>query len=399
MVLARLVDVSTLGEILYATVFANIVIVLSSYGFDNLVIREVSQGRYGIVQVASNLLFAKLILSGALILLIALFIELVHIPLRHPSDLWFYIGAGMMNSFINSINALRKASGDFTTELRVSLARSGLFFGGTLLAVYFCGATTLLVGQVRLLSRVLCLVLAVGIFGKEMRKHGHDSCLYRPQSVIVRELFVVGFPFALQALLGTAYFQLDSLVLGALKTATEVGYYQASMQVVSAVMLVPIAVIQAYYPRLARALSDPDAKGVSLMREMMAVLALLGFCLTFTFGLGAPFLITFLYGVKMQPSVVVMQILSLVFLIRSVAGGFGVSLISLGWQKVQVLAGFIAVVGSLALNFLLIPKGGFVAVAWINLLINAVILCIYSFWWRAVSPRFDGVTRIRLTRR
>ena len=390
-ILARLVDVSTLGEILYATVFANIIVVLASYGFDNLVVREISQDRYGIVEITSNLLIAKLVLTAALALLVGVLIEVMRVPLRNPTSLWFYVSASLVHSLANTLNALRKGKNDFATEMKVSLSYAGVSLVGTLLAVYFWGATTLLVGQVRLLSRVISLVLAVVIFFRKLSGSNFGSHSWRPRLGVVKELFVVGFPFALQAILGTAYFQLDILVLGALKTATDVGYYQAPMQVVSAIMLLPSAVIQAYYPPLAKRLSNLDAAGMSLVKQMIGVLAMLGFCLTATFGLGASFLVILLYGAKMQPSIAVMRILSLVFIVRSVAGGLGIGLISVGWQRAQVFAGFVAVVGSLVLNSLLIPTGGFVSVAWVNLITNLVVLCIYALWWKKASARLVGV--------
>jgi O-antigen/teichoic acid export membrane protein len=392
MILARLVDVGTLGEILYATVFSNIAVVLASYGFENLTIREVSQEHYSIHEITLNLVLAKLILSGILVLAVVSFIDLVPIPLRHPGDLWFYFGASLINSFINSLNALRKGKNDFATEMKVSLFGSSLLFVGTLIAVFTFDATTLLVGQVRLLSRVIALFFAVIIFLKRLWREKCGAYSWGPKLATVWELFVAGFPFGLQAILGTAYFQLDVLVLGALKTSVEVGFYQAPMQLITAVMLVPIAVIQAYYPRLARAFWGPDSEGLPLMRQMMRVLAVLGLGFTVLFGIGASVLITVVYGAKMGPSIPAMRILSLVFIVRSMAGGLGMSLMAVGLQKVPALAGFIALIGSLGLNLLLIPKGGFIAVAWVNLTTNFGILCLYTLWWkRTMSFKLPAV--------
>lgn len=385
MILARLVDVGTLGEILYATSFSNIVVVLVSYGLENLSIREVSQGRYKIDELISNLLLTKLILSGVVAVLVCLFINMVPVPLKNSKDLWFYVSAALFNSFIKSFIALRKGVGDFGTQAKVSLLRSGIFFVGTLSAVLIWDATTLLVGQVRLLSRVVALAFTATIFIRKLSRE-HRGRSWGPKVSVVRKLFVVGFPFALQAVLGTAYFQLDTLILGAFKTSTEVGYYQAPMQIISMVMLVPIAIIQAYFPKLAQALNEPGSSDRSLMKQMLSVLSIFGLSLTVLFMLGASILITFVYGTSMQPSIVVMRILSVVFVVRSVASGLGISLVSLGLEKVSVLAGFVALVGSLGLNLLLIPTGGFVAAAWVNLITNLLVLVIYSLWWKRVLP-------------
>lgn len=382
MVLARMVDVSTLGEILYATVFANIVVTIASYGFENLIIRDISQKRYSIHEITITLLVAKLVLSTVLVLAIMLFANLVRMPLKHSGDLWFYFGAALINSFTNSLIALRKGQNDFVTGMYISMFGSGLLFVGTLVAILYWDATTLLVGQVRLLTQLVAFVFAVAVFLKKTRKETQSTRWQGAKPATVWTLLVVGFPFWLQAVLGTAYFRLDVIVLGALKTSAEVGFYQAPMQLISAVMLLSVAVIQAYYPRLAKAFSESGSEGLLLMRQMMGVLVVLGFCFMALFSLGAPLIITILYGAKMEPSIQVMQILSALFLVRSVSGGLGISLMAVGMEKATAWAGLVALIGSLGLNFLLIPGGGFIATTWVNLLINFCVLCIYFLGWR-----------------
>jgi O-antigen/teichoic acid export membrane protein len=387
MILARFTDVSTLGEIMYAAVFANIVVVLVSYGLDNLVVREISQSRYALSDLAVNLVFAKAVLSVLMILLLLAFMRLLSVPLKDPSDLWVYVAAALLNSFVNSLCALRKGKNDFVTEIRVSLFRNATFFVGVLIAVYLWGTSTLLVGQVRLLTAALALGLAIILFLKELGEARSDLSLQRLHATVVKMLFVVGFPFALQAVLGTAYVQVDTLVLGAIRGSTEVGYYQAAMQIVSAMMLIPTAVIQAFYPRLAHEYSTKGPTGTPTLKRMLVVLVVLGPFLAAVLGLGASLLVATLFGTKMQPSVVVLQILSLIFLVRPLAGGLGISLMSVGLQKVLALAGSVALVTSLTLNLLLVPTRGYVAAAWVALITNVIILGIYLFEWRRASAR------------
>lgn len=379
MILARLVDVSVLGEILYAIVFSNIAVVIASYGFENLIIREISQKRYSIHVITVNLLVAKLALSTVLIFGIMLFIRVVPIPLRNSGDLWFYFGASLINSYINSLSALRKGRNDFSTDIKVSLFSNTLLFVITLSSVFCWGGTTLLVGQIRLLTRIFAFVFAGGLFLKRTQQEESDNW-GKVNWAIIWALFVKGLPFGLQAMLGTAYFQLDVIVLGALKNSTEVGFYQSSMQLISAMMLFPNAITNAYYPRLAEAFLSSE-RGLLLMRQMMKVLIICGLCFTAVFGLGAPLIITIFYGAKMSPSIQAMRILSMLFLIRSAAGGIGMSLMAIRQQKITAWASLAALITNLSLNLWLIPTGGFVAVAWINLFTNFLIWTIYFWTW------------------
>lgn len=384
MILARLVDVDTFGEILYAIAFANIAIVVVSFGFEDLVIREVSQGHYSIQGIIPNILTVKLILSTVAVLGVMLFIKLVHIPLKHPEDLWWYFGATLINSFMNSLSALRKGKNDFATDMKVSLFSNSLLFGGTLGATLCWRATTLLLGRVRLFCRLASLLFAVFIFVRKLQaeEYSVSKTGWRgPNLSAVWELFVTGFPFGIQSVLGHAYFRLDVIVLGALRSSAEVGFYQSPMQLVSAVMLIPLAITRAYYPKLAKMFLGMDAKGLLLMRQMMRILLVSGLCLALLFGLGASFIITIVYSTKMEPSIPAMRILSLLFILRFVAAGLGISLMAMGLQKIAALADFVALIGSLGLGFWLIPKGGFITAAWVNVLMNCCILCICALGW------------------
>jgi O-antigen/teichoic acid export membrane protein len=381
MILARLTDTETLGEILYCIVFANLIVVLVSYGLDNLILREISQARYTLVGLALNLLIAKLILALILVILTHIFMRLVPIPLANPADLWFYVGAAVANSFASSISALRKGKNDFVTDMEISLFQNITFFGGVLAVVFVLGTTTRLVGQIRFATRLLSVVLALFLFVKKLEKVDRGSTLGELQPTIIKMLFVVGLPFALQAILGTAYFQTDTLVLGAVRNSTEVAYYQSAMQIVTGLMLVSTAVIQAYYPRIAHQFSVPGTAAMVSVKQMLRVLGGVGLCLMILTGLGAPLLLTLLYGPTMKPGIQVLQILSLVFLVRSIAGGLGITLMSTGYQRVLALAG---------LNLLFVPRNGYMAAAWVSLSTNLIILGIYGIWWKRVSGSLAG---------
>ncbi len=384
-VLARLVEVRVLGEIFYAIAFSNIVSVLVSYGLDNLVIREISQKRFLVSDIFLNLLVSRLILFTVISVLVCIFVIVWGLPLDKYGDIWPYVCAAYADSMIQSLGALRKGVNDFTLDLKNSVFRALLFFIVTLAGILIFGASTSLVGWTRLLSRIMTLILAWFILNRAIAEEGGGRD-YGIDFKKIRYLLMIGFPFALQAILGAAYFQVDILILGELSSVAQVGYYQAAMQVVTTGMLVPLSLLQAYYPKLADSLL-PGKRAYKLQNQMMVVLVLVGLGLSLFTGVFSPLIIGVLYGEKMSPSILLLQTLTLVFVIRSVAGGLGFSLISVDLQKSQVYAGLIATIGSFALNILLIPMFDSLGAAISSIATNSIVLLVYSLWWQRFRAR------------
>ena len=95
--------------------------------------------------------------------------------------------------------------------------------------------------------------------------------------------------------------------------------------------------------------------------------------------LAAEPLLRLVYGPKMSPSVPVLRVAALIPLIRFISGGYGAILISIHRQEVQVIGAAVATVLIAALDWFLVPRAGYIAAAWVNLLANSVVLGIFVF--------------------
>lgn len=76
-----------------------------------------------------------------------------------------------------------------------------------------------------------------------------------------RALLSSGFPLMLNALLATAFVQLDILILQAMQGTAVVGHYHAAYKFINALNAVPAAVVLAAFPLMARAAADPESLG------------------------------------------------------------------------------------------------------------------------------------------
>ncbi len=109
----------------------------------------------------------------------------------------------------------------------------------------------------------------------------------------------------------------------------------------------------------------------------MRALTLAGILISFGLFLAAEPLLHLVYGSKMAPSVPVFRVAAFIPLVRFISGGYGIVLISIHRQNVQVVGAVVAAVIIAALDWFLVPRAGYVVAAWVNLLANTVVLGIF----------------------
>jgi len=179
-----------------------------------------------------------------------------------------------------------------------------------------------------------------------------DIKLIKPTMGAALPLAVVGF-------LGVFMFNIDVVILGWFKSATEIGFYSAGQKIVQLLYTLPAIVASAIFPALSRLHEKNEHQKVSLVMEK-------GMALIFTFALPlviggiilANPIISFLYGNEYLPAVLTFQILLLTIIII-----FPQTLLSnlvLAYNKQKKIAYFVGLtaLGNVIFDLLLIPKFG-----------------------------------------
>jgi O-antigen/teichoic acid export membrane protein len=288
--------------------------------------------------------------------------------------LFIFVVSGLLNAFSIVISAVNKGLNDFTVEAKVSSFYSLLLIFFLAGAYFVFPRTSMTVGLCMLLSNALEFGAALLLVKPMMQ----TETGILPSHTIVRDLLKFGLPFALNLILATLYFQIDTLIVGQILNLEEVGFYQAAIRLVMATIPVAMILINAFYPRLVRAY-DPEARKfiTSDHQKMLAALLVLGIAGAILFNILAQPIINLIYGPKMLASVPILQIFALVLVFRFMAGGYAVLLIARGQQIVLVWAAGSATVVNVVLNLVLIPRFGIAGSAWVNVITNLLILLIY----------------------
>ncbi len=185
-----------------------------------------------------------------------------------------------------------------------------------------------------------------------------------PDIPLIRQMAGESFPLMINHFLATVFFQVDILILQALKGAEVVAQYSTGYKWLLAVNIVPSFFTQALFPLMSRQAEQDPAKLSQTFRFGIKLLFALTLPLALAFTVLAEPLTLILGGPRYLPD----GAIALQLLIWSIPIGWMNSLtqytlISLGLQRMITRAFVLAVVFNLTANYLFIPEYGFQAAA------------------------------------
>lgn len=162
-------------------------------------------------------------------------------------------------------------------------------------------------------------------------------------------------PFGLNTAFTAIYISADVVLLAWLAGPDQAGHYRAASSLVGPLAFLAIAFNDALFPRMSAAAktATQDAAGYVKMSLRLALLTSLPLCLFFA--LFAPGVVEFLYGPKYGPTVLLLQVLSLVIPLRFINNSLATGLTACdrqGWR--MACAGWAAAL-NLALNLAILP--------------------------------------------
>jgi len=206
------------------------------------------------------------------------------------------------------------------------------------------------------ISQFLILAITMGYIGKEAKSTRVDRWA-------ARELLTGGAKLHLNAIGTYLFSQANVLILNNYRTPKETAYYHLSVQLVTALQVIPTAVSMVAYSLVAQ--EGPDAawpKHRKLLGE--AVLLIVGLAAIAYFA--APFGVSLVFGKAFLPSVPLFRILLL-----SVIGMTMSTVMACQWIARGLFvhaAGLTLFVGGATVlaNFLTVPKYGMVGAAWVT---------------------------------
>lgn len=203
-----------------------------------------------------------------------------------------------------------------------------------------------------------------------LTRHYIRSFISRFDKALIKPLLSASIPMSLAAILGAVMINTDTVLLGWLTTASDVGLFAAAQKPILLLYIIPSFVAAAIFPPLARfAKNNPDNFRLLTEKGLAAVL-LLGFPLVAGLLLTTKEIVELLYGTAYLPSVNAMKILSLTLLTMFPMSMLVNGIFAYNEQKFLTKIGLVGVAVNAALDLIFIPIWGIAGCALATLLVQ-----------------------------
>ncbi|TVR20250.1 MAG: hypothetical protein EA396_10900 [Anaerolineaceae bacterium] len=393
LVMLRILGPEDAGIYYYAIVVFVWFDIFTNFGLDVFVIREVSRERLRALFYLLNSSYLRLFL---MVLCVPVLIGFLAI--RQAT-----IEPALTNEALMAIGLLYIG----LAPASISKGLTGIFYAFQK-AEYPAAVTTITTINKAVLG-VIALLLGYGIVGlaavsivvnlitvsilgvaawRLMRRESVSSAPRQPDSGLLRQMTGQSWPLMLNHFLATIFFQIDVVILEALRGARIVGQYSVAYRWLLALNVIPAFFTQALLPVMSRQWrEDHDAlrRTYTLGVKILVALAI-PLAVAFTFL--AEFLTLFLGGAAFMPA----GAIALQIMIWSIPFGWMNSLtqyalIAVDLQRMITRAFVVAVTFNIVTNLIFIPRYGYQAAAVTTILSEIVLLLPFAVLMQSALGR------------
>jgi O-antigen/teichoic acid export membrane protein len=351
-IIARALGVEEFGRFAFALSFTGIFLVFADYGFNLLIVRDVAVSPTDALRIVNRVLNGKLVLAVAATAVLVIAIKSLDYPPETELLVYVLWAAALMYSFGLVLNTVFRGLNRFQYETYPTVILNAVQFA-LVAAMLLMGFGSISVALAYLVSRAVYLMVSLRLVRRKIGRLGFSVEVVDGLRILNESL-----PFGVHAILAVLYFQLDTVFLSYLSGDAEVGYYQAAMRVVMALMIAHELIATSYFPVLARDFkADPvafRAHGAALNKYMLLAGALsAAFLLPYSGSV-----IGVLYGERYLSAAPVMRLLSVVVFLRFLGASYANFITVADSQRLRALGVGLSVVVNVALNLALIPRYG-----------------------------------------
>ncbi len=352
LILARSFGATGAGVFTTAMAFALLFTQMSFWGLDQVLIRDVAPHPDEASRYVSGFLFARLVLATLLTLL--LWGTVGGLGLYGTRERWVILLIGLTilpDSLSNICQALYIACDRMIYLPVVASVQLILRLGVGALLLFWTRSLLVLAGV--LLASSL-ITLAIHLFITHTR---FGALSRRLDAAFVRRQLVDALPFLAISVLYNLEQRGDVLLLSAMRSARDVGYYGGAVTIVTLFSLLPFAYRSALYPLMSQTYAESIDKLRSLYERSLRYLLAGMLPLLFAIALATPWVIG-IFGESLAPAAPVLRVLiwSLLFTALTIANARALIVA----HRHSTLAWFLAIslITNMALNLVLIPSLG-----------------------------------------
>lgn len=347
-ILPRYLGAAGVGKLQFANSLWLIVGVLTAFGMDTLLTKEIARWPVRTPELFGSALVARsaLFTVGYGITLAALYL------FGYPTDTIYVVGLVGLANLVRQFVAVAQAVFQGLEKMEFSSLGeivSNALYTGIGITLVFNGWSIYAVAG--LMIAVTIVNLAIQLFFLR-RLHPLRLCF---EGEKLYHLLRSGWPYLLSSFFLVAYMQIDIIIISALVDEQSIGWYAAASRLFGTFLFIPAVYITATFPVLSRMfLHDKDSSQRLIAKSFDTL-----FLLSVPIGLGltviANPLVLLIFGEEFRNSGPILAVLGIVLILTYQNILIGRFLISMDRQNAWTVVMAIATVATIPLDLLLIP--------------------------------------------
>ncbi|MDB5188982.1 MAG: polysaccharide biosynthesis protein [Candidatus Nomurabacteria bacterium] len=352
----RVLGVNGWGAFSYALAFVSVFYVFGDIGINTFITKELSQGG----EEKYQYLTASLVLKLGLLLL-SLVVSLFLIPHLGtvPLSLKIVLALALLNfsdslrEFVLSINrALERMEREAFIKILINAITTIL---GIILLIAHPSPLSLAVAYAT--GSIIGSIAAIWIIAGDLK-----NIQWKFSTKTIRVVVDFAWPFVATTLFSVVIANIDTIMLGQMKSVTEVGLYAAAERIVQFLAIIPIFVGLSTFPLMAKNKEDPIASK-RIFEKIMTIILALAFPIAIGGMLLSGAIMTTVFGASYTTGSTVLIILMISAFVDFPNLILSNAIFARNLQKKFIIATAIGVCANVLLNLYLIPRYGAVGAA------------------------------------
>ncbi len=211
----------------------------------------------------------------------------------------------------------------------------------------------------RSLALAYALGSGIGLLATIYILRGYFQNLFSNFTVaLIKPILVNAWPFGLMGLMGVVNLNTDVIMLGWMRTATEIGYYSTAQKLIQLLYVLPTLLATSIFPAMARLVKTEPEKAKSLLEKSIALMLLISLPLILIGFFFAHQIVLLFFGAEYLPSVLTFQILLLTLLTVYPLVVIGNAIFAYDQQRSFIVFVAVAIFSNVFFNALFIPAYG-----------------------------------------
>ena len=360
LLIARMIGVESTGAYFLALSITTMFSVLTDFGLQPVLIRELAKGKDNWRDLVRNTLTLKLLFVALSALIVVAFVHIMGYDVEVKTLV--YVAIAVM-----SVDAVTLTMYGLLRGIQILLYESiGMFVGQTITVTVGLAALFLDLPIVYLVVALLCGSVFNAFFSTAMvwRRLGRERILrFSWNSKVVKLLLKTALPFALAGIFVKVYSYVDTLAISKFFGEAEVGIYAVAYKLTYAFQFLPMAFVAALYPALSSLIQTRNKELSSVFEKSLLYMMFLVTPIVFGIWAIAEPLIAITVGPEFIAAAPVLSTLIFVLFFLFLDFPIGSLLNAADRQTLKTTLMGITMVINVVANFILIPWIGVLGAA------------------------------------